>query len=79
MQDSDGEAIENQDENFHNEEEMAQGAVYHDLQKKKECLMNLILSFLVYRPDVGYVKVSNLQPSPLHYTFHHLPLSTAFA
>ena len=25
---------------------------------KKKSLMNLILSFLVYRPDVGYVKVS---------------------
>lgn len=26
------------------------------LSAKKESLMNLILAFLVYRPDVGYVK-----------------------
>ena len=30
------------------------------LEQKKKSLLNLILSFLVYRPDVGYVKVSTL-------------------
>ena len=30
---------------------------------KKKSLMNLILSFLVYRPDVGYVKVSTTTKS----------------
>ena len=41
--------------------------------------MNLILSFLVYRPDVGYVKVSHLNPVLLNHSFHHIQLSSAFA
>ena len=41
------------------------------LSAKKESLMNLILAFLVYRPDVGYVKVS----TTTHHPFSSLNLS----
>ena len=44
--------------------------------------MNLILSFLVYRPDVGYVKVRHLHPSllkiiPSHSAFLHHSLNSS--
>ena len=60
LQESEGEVIDS--ESGMNRETLAH---QHLKQKKKESLMNLILSFLVYRPDVGYVKVS-LPPPPAY-------------